>query len=243
MSLCPIRATPGTASLWQWRNPPKRSSGTRRSACPPSFPSSTYTSHYKAHLDSFLALAFCSPAPGSGSPLGWTFLQQVKHSKVGHGCDVLNAHFIMKGLWDGLECCCLFFFNFTRVRDASICHYFCEEDPKRPHIWFYGEGTIVDSLWGGPLDGELCTYEQRRHYFSKRICQHLVELLHSVKILRIVSNSLNATKKVHTHIRTKSKLWAGVELGNSCKVHLKKREKMLSHHQGSSADHLPAERM
>lgn len=74
MSLCPIKAIPGTASLWRWRSPPERSSGTRRWACRLGFPSSTSTWCCKAPLDSCPASASCSSSPGSGLPLGWTYL-------------------------------------------------------------------------------------------------------------------------------------------------------------------------
>lgn len=54
----------------------------------------------------------------------------------------------------------------TRVRNAAVGHYLCQKDPKGPHIRLYGEGAIVDCLWGCPLDGELCACEERRKFPS-----------------------------------------------------------------------------
>lgn len=152
MSLWSGTATPGIASLWKWGNHPERSSGTRRWAYSLGSPSSTCTWCYKAHQGSSLALAFCSLSLGSGSPLGWTCLNNRLNVYNNY-----NTHYTIT-----IKILHLIEWDITRVRNSSICHYFSEENPKWPHIRFYGEGAIVNRFWGSPFNGELCAYKRKR---------------------------------------------------------------------------------
>lgn len=43
---------------------------------------------------------------------------------------------------------------FTWVRDFPVGHNLVEQNPKGPHVWFDGEGAVVNGLWSSPLNGE-----------------------------------------------------------------------------------------